>query len=245
MEYVTDDYINDYLRNVQPKYDGVLGDIQREATESNVPIIPHECARFLSTLLSFIKPKNVLEIGTAVGFSSGLMSRYLREGGKIITIDRYDIMLKDAKVNIKRMNLEDTITILEGDAAKILPTLNEKFDFIFVDAAKGQYGQFFPYCFNLLNVGGIMLFDDVLQSGTICKNRFSVPRRQRTIHKRLTNFLWDITHNDALETSIIPIGDGMALCHKIKDAVMDIPKTDVLDTEDIEYTEETKGDKND
>ena len=128
-------------------------------------------------------------------------------------------MLKDARVNIKRMGLEDKIKILEGDAADILPTLEGPYDVIFMDAAKGQYQAFLPHCLRLLPIGGLLIVDDVLQGGTIAQTRFSVPRRQRTIHKRLRNFLWEITHHDALETSIIPIGDGVALCYKKKEII--------------------------
>lgn len=217
MNYVTDDYINNYLRNLQPYYDGVLGQIEREAREADVPIIPHETARLLSVLLTMKKPENILEIGTAVGFSSGLMSRYLKEGGKVTTIDRFEVMLKDARVNIKRMGLEDKIQIIEGDAAEVLPTLSGPYDVIFLDAAKGQYSAFLPHCIRLMPIGGLLIVDDVLQGGTIAKTRFSVPRRQRTIHKRLRNFLWDISHTDVLTSAIVPIGDGLAVCVKVKE----------------------------
>lgn len=182
-----------------------------------MPIIPHETARFLSVLLTLKKPKHILEIGTAVGFSSSLMAQYIPEDGTITTIDRFEVMLKDARVNIERMGLTDTIKILEGDAADILPTLEGPYDVIFMDAAKGQYGNFLPHCIRLLPVGGMLIVDDVLQGGDIAQSRFEVPRRQRTIHKRMRNFLWDISHSDLLESSIIPIGDGVALCVKIKE----------------------------
>lgn len=221
MNYVTEDYLNSYLRTVQPLYDGVLGEIQKEATKANVPIIPHETARLLSVLLSMKQPKNILEIGTAVAFSAGLLCRYLQPGGKVTTIDRYEIMLKDARNNIKRMGLEDKIELLEGDAVDILPTLQGPYDVIFLDAAKAQYSHFLPYCLKLLPVGGLLIVDDVLQGGGIAQSRFSVPRRQRTIHKRMRNFLWDITHNECLESSIVPIGDGMALCYKVKEIKQD------------------------
>ena len=112
MKYFTDDYISRYIRLIQPKYDGVLGEIQEEALEEEIPIVPHETARFLSTLLTIKKPKEILEIGTAVAFSAGLMSRYLQEGGHVTTIDRYEYMLNIAKKNIKRMGLEEKINII-------------------------------------------------------------------------------------------------------------------------------------
>ena len=214
MNYVTNDTLNTYLRTLQPMYDGVLGEIQGEAIAANVPIVPHETARLLSVLLELKKPRQILEIGTAVAFSAGLMSRYLQEGGSITTIDRFEVMLQDARKNIKRMGLENTIHILEGDAADILPALEGPYDVIFLDAAKGQYGNFLPHLLRLLPVGGLLIVDDVLQGGSIAETRYSVPRRQRTIHKRMRQFLWDITHHPALETSIVPIGDGVALCYK-------------------------------
>ena len=216
MNYVTDEEINLYLRTVQPMYDGILGEIQKQSIENQVPIIPHETARLLSVLLSLKKPKKILEIGTAVGFSAGLMSRYLQEGGKITTIERFEVMLKDARENIKKMQLQDTIEIIQADAADVLPTLKEEYDVIFLDAAKGQYGSFLPHCLRLLPIGGLLIVDDVLQGGSIAKTRFSVPRRQRTIHKRMRNFLWDISHHPSLESCILPVGDGVALCYKIK-----------------------------
>ena len=144
------------------------------------------------------------------------MSRYLQEGGKITTIDRFEVMLKDARENIKKMQLQDTIEIIQADAADVLPTLKEEYDVIFLDAAKGQYGSFLPHCLRLLPIGGLLIVDDVLQGGSIAKTRFSVPRRQRTIHKRMRNFLWDISHHPSLESCILPVGDGVALCYKIK-----------------------------
>jgi len=219
MNYVTDDYLSKYLRLIQPPYDGVLGEIQKEAEEKQVPIVPHEVARLLSTLLSIKKPKEILEIGTAVAFSAGLMSRYIEKGGHITTIDRYEVMLKDARENIKRMGLEETIKLIEDDAANVLPNLTGPYDVIFLDAAKGQYIQFLPHILRLLPIGGVLVADDVLQGGTIAKSRFELERRQRTIHKRMRNFLWDISHLECLESSIIPIGDGVVVSCKTKEYI--------------------------
>lgn len=214
MKIHVEDYISKYIRVLQPPYEGVLSEIQEEAIDNDVPIVPHEVARFLSVILTMKKPKRILEIGTAVGFSASLMSKYLDDGGHITTIDRYDIMLADAKKNIARMGIEDKVTILEGDANDILPTLEGPYDVIFMDAGKGQYMNFLPHCLRLMPVGGILIADDILQGGYIAKSRYAVERRQRTIHKRLRNFLWEITHNPILETCLLPVGDGIALCYK-------------------------------
>lgn len=212
-----ENYLNDYLQDIQPLCDGVLGDIQREAYEQNIPIIPNDVVKLISFILSIKKPKKILEIGTAVGFSSSLMSRFLDTDGTITTIDRYDIMIKQAKINFKKQNLENIITLLEGDACDILPTINDMYDVVFMDGAKGQYIQILPECMRLLKVGGILIADDVLQDGKIAKDRFSIPRRQRTIYKRMRNFLWEISHNPSLQTSIMTVGDGVAVCHKLSE----------------------------
>ena len=219
MKYFTDDYISKYIRLIQPKYDGILGDIQEEALNAEIPIIPHETARFLSTLLTVKRPKEILEIGTAVAFSAGLMCRYIQPEGHVTTIDRCELMLAEAEKNVKRLGLEDKITIIRGDAAEVLKKLEGPYDFVFLDAAKGQYIQFLPDILRLMPIGGVFVADDVLQGGNIAKSRFTLPRRQRTIHKRMRNFLWDISHLDCLESSIIPIGDGIVFCTKIKEYI--------------------------
>ena len=219
MKYFTDDYISKYIRLIQPKYDGILGDIQEEALNAEIPIIPHETARFLSTLLTVKRPKEILEIGTAVAFSAGLMCRYIQPEGHVTTIDRYELMLAEAEKNVKRLGLEDKITIIRGDAAEVLKKLEGPYDFVFLDAAKGQYIQFLPDILRLMPIGGVFVADDVLQGGNIAKSRFTLPRRQRTIHKRMRNFLWDISHLGCLESSIIPIGDGIVFCTKIKEYI--------------------------
>lgn len=214
---VTNDELNNFLRTIQPNYTGTLGEIQQIAYEQEVPIVRFETARLITVLLSMHKPKNILEIGTAVAFSASLMSQYLQDGGKITTIDRHDKMINKAKVNIEKMGLQDTITMLEGDAREILPLLKDKknsYDVIFMDAGKGQYINFLPYCLDMLEIGGILLIDDVLQGGTVYQPVENIDKRQRTIHKRLNLLLEEITHMKGLETSIIPIGDGLALCYK-------------------------------
>ncbi len=213
MSFVDQDLV-EYLRNTQPYMDGILGEIQKEALEKNVPICPPEVARLLCTLLSMKRPKRILEIGCAVGFSSGLMSRYLASGGHITTIDRFDVMIDHARENFKKLGITDVVTLIEGDALDILPMLSDKFDVIFLDAAKGQYLQMMPYCLKLLNVDGILIADDVLQEGRIAMDRYAVPRRQRTIHTRMKEFLYTMSNTEGIESSILTIGDGVLLAHK-------------------------------
>lgn len=208
------DYINHFIRDIIPKNPGILGRIEKEAKETSLPIIQKEVARLISVLLSIQKPKKILEIGTAVGYSAILMSQYLQPGGKIITIERYDIMQNAAKENIKQAGLEGIIHMIEKDAQEVLPVLDDSFDVIFMDGAKGQYNNFLPHCIRLLKEDGLFIADNVLHKGTVAKLRYDVPRRQRTIHKRMRSFLWEIMHHSKLETCILPMGDGVALCHK-------------------------------
>lgn len=211
---ITQERVIDFLREIQPMCSGQLGEVQKKAIDENVPIIPPEVANLLAVILQIKKPSSILEIGTAIAFSASFMSQYIKEDGIITTIERFDVMKKQAIENIKKLGLENKINMIEGDAAKILPTLKGPYDIIFMDAAKAQYNTFLPECIRLLPVGGILIADDVLQNGFIAQSRFEVPRRQRTIHKRMRNFLWNISHSSALQSSIIPIGDGVAICYK-------------------------------
>ncbi|NLK98572.1 MAG: O-methyltransferase [Epulopiscium sp.] len=214
MSEINYDYINTFIREMIPKKEGILGEIETEASISDLPIIQKEVASLISVLLSIKKPERILEIGTAVGYSSILMSNYLQPQGEIITIERYDIMQRAAKDNFKKSGLEKVITMIEKDAEEVLPALEGSFDVIFMDAAKGQYNTFLPHCIRLLKDDGLLIADNVLHKGMIAKSRYDVPRRQRTIHKRMRNFLWEIMHHPQLDSCILPMGDGVALCYK-------------------------------
>lgn len=214
---LVNDYLEKYIDRLQPKCEGELGEIQKKAYENNVPIIPNDVVKLIGFLLSIIKPKKILEIGTAIGFSSSYMSKFITEDGHITTIDRFPVMYEQAVKNFEKLNLKDKITLIKGDANDILPTLEDEFDIIFIDAAKGQYINFLPHIYRLLKVGGVIIADDILQNGTVALDSSEIERRQRTIHHRLNDFLWEITHNPAFNTTILTIGDGVALCHKIKD----------------------------
>ncbi|MDR1688559.1 MAG: O-methyltransferase [Clostridiales bacterium] len=212
---IVDGGVVKYISNVIPEFGGALGEIYEQALKDKMPVIPPEAARFLAVILSLAKPKNVLEIGCAVGFSAGIFAKYLPDGGHITTIDRYDFMITEAKKNFKKLGIEDKVTLIEGEALAVLKTLNESYDFIFMDAAKGQYINMLPFCLRLLNLGGILLADDIFQNGDIIKDRLAVKRRQRTIHTRMRAFLEEVCAAKELEVSIIPIGDGMVLAHKV------------------------------
>lgn len=206
-----------YINEIQPLRQGELGKLQSYAYEVGLPIIPNDVVRLMAFLLEMQKPKAILEIGMAVGFSSIFMSGYLADGGYIKTIDRYPMMIEKAKANFEKFGVSDKIEILIGDANDVLKTLEGGFDFIFMDAAKGQYINFLPECIRLLNKGGIIVCDDILQNGTVALDEKSLPRRQRTIHKRLNTFLKEITGREDLTSSILTIGDGVALIKKIKE----------------------------
>ncbi len=214
---LVENYIHEYLENLQPFCEGELGQLQKTSYEKEVPIIPKDVVQFLGVVLSIIKPKKILEIGMAVGFSASYMTGLLQEGGHLTTIDRFDVMIKQAKENFKRLGVEDKVTILEGNANDILPTLDEQYDFIFMDAAKGQYIQILPDVLRLLKKGGVIIADDILQEGRVAQAYEEVPKRQRTIHKRMNEFLNEITNNPKLKSSILTIGDGVAFIQKIED----------------------------
>lgn len=212
MEY---EMLNNYVNSCLDFAKGDVGKLQKSAYTEGLPIIPKDVEKLLEFILSIHKPKKILEIGCCVGFSSSLMS--ILADADVTTIDRYDIMIKEAKKNFKLLGTDKKITLLEGDASEILKTLNDTYDFIFMDAAKGQYINFLPDCYRLLRIGGILFADDIFQNGNIAKERLEVPRRQRTIHTRLRAFIKEITTNDGLQTSLLTVGDGVALCHKIKE----------------------------
>ncbi len=219
MSEINYSYIVEYIRALHPvPSSSILLEIENKIAREieHWPIIKPEVADFIKVLLSLIKPTHILEIGAAVGYSSILMSEFLNKDGHITTIERFPYMLDRAKDNIKKANLEETITLLEGDASDILPTLaTHQYDLIFMDCAKGQYIHFLPECIRLLKPNGLLITDNVLHKGTVARSRYLIDRRQRTTHSRLRDFLWTITHCDELRSSVLPVGDGIALSFKI------------------------------
>lgn len=211
---ITDERIASFINSFNSDYDDVITAIRKEAEEQEVPVIRKEAGEFIKLLLMIKKPVKILEIGTAVGFSAIFMSRFIRADGHITTIENYPPRIEKAKENIRYAGAGEKITLLEGDANEILGTLQGPFDFIFMDAAKGQYGNFFQKTIPLLAPEGILLCDNVLQDGDVLESRFAVTRRNRTIHARMREFLYEIKHDERLETAILNIGDGMSLSIK-------------------------------
>ncbi len=179
-----------------------------------MPIIRKEMQSFLKVLLMIQKPMCILEVGTAVGFSALLMSEAAPEGCRITTIENYEKRIPIARENFRRAGKEEQITLIEGDAMDVLKTLEGSFDFIFMDAAKGQYIRYMPQVLRLLRPGGTLVTDNVLQDGDIIESRFAVERRNRTIHSRMREYLYELKHHELLTTSIIPLGDGVAVSVK-------------------------------
>ena len=191
-----------------------LDELEKYAKETDVPIIRKEMQTFLRFLLQFAKPKNILEVGTAIGFSALLMSEYAPEECKITTIEKYEKRIPIARENFKKAGKEEQITLYEGDAADVLKELQGSYDLIFMDAAKGQYIHFMPDILRLLAPGGLLISDNVLQDGDVIESRFAVTRRNRTIHSRMREYLFELTHHPLLETCILPVGDGITLSVK-------------------------------
>ena len=231
---IVDERIVTFINSLDTRNSEILETIEKEALASSVPIIRREMQSFLKTLLLIRKPMRILEVGTAVGFSALLMSEYAPEGCRITTIENYEKRIPAALENFRRAGKEEKITLIEGDAAEVLKTLEGPYDFIFMDAAKGQYIHYLPEVLRLLPEGGVLVSDNVMQDGEVIESRFAVERRNRTIHARMREYLYELKHNDALVTSIIPLGDGAAVSVKRSESAMREPKTEKTKRQEAE-----------
>ena len=211
---IVDERMVTYIHSLEKPEDPIIEQIEQEAIETFVPIIRKETQSFLKVLLLIKKPVRVLEVGTAIGYSAILMSHYLPEDGRITTIEKYEKRIPIARENFKRAGKEQQITLIEGDATEVLKTLEEPFDLIFMDAAKGQYIHFLPDILRLLKTGGTLVSDNVLQDGDIIESHYVVTRRNRTIHKRMREYLYELTHREDLVTAVLPVGDGITVSEK-------------------------------
>jgi predicted O-methyltransferase YrrM len=208
---IKDERLVTYINSLDPGNNEVLDAIEREALDSFVPIIRKEMQSFLKVLLAMTRPMKILEVGTAVGFSSILMAEYGPKNCHITTIENYDKRIPIAKENFRRAGKEEQIELIFGDATEVLPKLTGTYDLIFMDAAKGQYINFLPEILRLLAAGGTLVSDNVLQDGDIIESHFAVTRRNRTIHKRMREYLYELTHHGGLVTSLLPVGDGITV----------------------------------
>lgn len=211
---IVDERMVTYIHSLESAESEIIEAIEQEALDTYVPIIRKETQSFLKVLLMMKKPKRILEVGTAVGFSAILMSEYMPEDAHIITIENYAKRIPIAQNNFKRAGKEGKITLIEGDALEVMKELEGPFDFIFMDAAKGQYIHYMPEVLRLLAPEGVLMSDNVLQDGDIIESRFAVERRNRTIHSRMREYLYELKHHEQLQTTILPLGDGVALSIK-------------------------------
>ena len=211
---IVDERMVTYIHSLESAESEIIETIEQEALDTYVPIIRKETQSFLKVLLMMKKPKRILEVGTAVGFSAILMSEYMPEDGHITTIENYAKRIPIAHNNFKRAGKEEKITLIEGDALEVMKELEGPFDFIFMDAAKGQYIHYMPEVLRLLAPEGVLMSDNVLQDGDIIESRFAVERRNRTIHSRMREYLYELKHHEQLKTTILPLGDGVALSIK-------------------------------
>lgn len=216
---IIDERLSAYINTLAVPLPEPLRQIEKEALADHVPIIRKDMQSLLRFLLIERKPKNILEIGTAVGFSALLMRETVDFGCKITTIEKVPKCIKKAKENFMGMGKAEGILLLEGDAAEVLQELaakKEKYDFIFMDAAKGQYLNFLEALYDLLLPGGMLVTDNVLQDGDIIQSRYAVTRRDRTIHGRMREYLYTLTHTKELETVVLPVGDGVTLSVRVE-----------------------------
>ena len=203
-----------YINSLNCGNSDICNTIEKEAIADEVPIIRKEMGNLLKVLLQLVQPERILEVGTAVGYSSILMSENMPHNCTITTIENYDKRIPVAKNNFKRAGKEDVITLIEGDALEVLKTLDGPYDFIFMDAAKGQYINYLPDIKRVLRKGGLLISDNILQEGEIVESRYAVTRRNRTIHARIREYVYELTHSEDFVTSIVPIGEGITLSVK-------------------------------
>ena len=214
---IVDNRITEYLHSLETSRGELLDTIEKKAIEDGVPIIRSETAALLRGLTAALRPENILEIGTAVGYSALQMCQVMPENCHITTIEKYEKRIPEAKENFRKAGEESRITFLEGDADMWLKELKGKqFDLVFMDAAKGQYLNWLPLLLDLMPVGAVLISDNVLQDGDVVQSRFAVQRRNRTIHSRMREYLYELKHMEEFETAVIPIGDGVTISTRIR-----------------------------
>ena len=214
---VIDDRMSIFINSFDSALPDYLEEIKRKALEDNVPIVRDDMQTLLKFLMKERKPVDILEVGCAVGFSGLLMMEYAPENAHLTTIENYEVRIPIALSNFESAGEDkaERIELIEGDAADVLFGLEGEYDFIFLDAAKAQYINYLPDIMRLLKKGGMLVTDNVLQEGDILESRYAITRRDRTIHSRMREYLYEIKHREDLETVILPVGDGATLSVKL------------------------------
>lgn len=210
MSKIAYDYMEDYIRSLIPEHTGELKELEDYAKENSVPIVHKEVANFLDLMINIKKPSKILELGTAIGYSSILMNMSSKGESNIVTVERDKNMVNIAKENFKKFKVEEKIRIIEGDCIEVLKGLDDQYDLIFMDAGKGHYNEFLPYCLKLLSKEGIIIADNVLFRGMVACDELVI-RRKITIVKRMRKYMDMISDKDKFITSVIPMGDGIAI----------------------------------
>lgn len=214
---ITDERLVNYIHSLEPDRSDLLETIRAEALAAEIPIIRDETAALLKCFMRMLRPKKILEIGAAVGYSALCMEEATDGQAEILTVEIYPPRIEQATRNFERSPYRDQITLIPGDAGALLRQLaekNEQFDFLFMDAAKAQYIVWLPDILRLMPPGSVLLSDNILQDGSIIESRYQVERRDRTIHTRMREYLYRLKHEAALETAILPVGDGVSISVK-------------------------------
>lgn len=212
---IQDERIVSFINSLDRGHSELITAIEKEAKDTQVPIIRPETQSLLKFLIKMYKPESILEVGCATGFSSLLMWEASGKNCKITTIEKYEKRIPIARANFEKAGASSDIELIEGDAMEVLQKLDKEYSFIFMDAAKGQYINFLPDVTRLLKKGGILISDNVLQDGDVVESRYAVTRRNRTIHSRMREYLYELKHRDDYETTILNIGDGVTLSVKL------------------------------
>lgn len=212
---VTLDRVSSFVRSYIKDDEGLLGQIYNKALEDKVPVMRPETKEFIKTQLLIKKPINIIEIGTAVGYSALFMSQYIAKEAHITSIELDEDRVREAEANILKAGKKEQIKIIQGDAAEVLKTLTDSmYDFAFVDAAKGQYINYLPDVKRIIKTDGVIISDNILQDGEVLESHFVVEKRNRTIHDRMRDYLYAITHDEELSTSVLSVADGIAVSVK-------------------------------
>lgn len=214
---ITNERLEEYIHSLEPDRSKLLTEIRKEALAAEVPIIRDETVALLKSLITALRPEHILEIGAAVGYSALTMAEVMPRYCDILTVENYPPRIDNALQNFKRSTYQERITLVQDDAGEVIRRLGEEgkwFSFIFMDAAKAQYPVWLPGILKLMKPGSVLVSDNILQDGSIVESRYQVNRRDRTIHTRMREYLHTLKHHPELETSIIPIGDGVSMSVK-------------------------------